>query len=703
MEDYFTQVLDINEPIKNITIKQGDNQSRRLHYQFLDRSLDTSQGENTPLDLTGASAQLFVVLNGANKVAYIAGDVLNPVNGEVSFLIPGSVTQAEGTREAEIRFLDTEGAILNSKTFKIIVEKSIYNPSAIEGTEAYSALDERLRTVDGLERRVSVTESRIDEFSHLEEGSTTGDAELADARVGENGTTYENVGDAIRGQIGDVYDELYADRSRTTNNPAVMTQLTATGISELSDIVDMPDNSFFIDNGASVIQPLLGEDFPGTLRSVTYKVRKETLTSTSAIYTVENLTGEEIWRGWTYLGHTTPAWGDRGWNQITSIASELETTSRCLTVAEVNALSSINTMPLGTYFSASGARLKQLDANLPTVISDNITYFVISHKGTGGAGSLPYGIWQIIRLSGSQRFYGMNTFTNPTIVWSTEGTVVDAGEAIYVAFGASTTVGAVHHFTGQPITYSPYKFPNLVGQKLGLEVHNLAAGSTGLVSRYGSANNYMDLIYGNDTMLSSARLITITVGYGNDATSHVPIGEFDDYYPYDVEGYHPAWSSSNSGVADMIANGATLMGCLNWCIRWISTHYPQAQLIVIFGAMNQNNDRAISIVNSGTESSPVYKLSFSEPYNTSSGYGLANVEMKKLFAKLNIPFINLFEELPWSWYSTEAKDENGYILMSTTGAQADPSTWVKNIHPSDEGYLAFARYIAGRVGALFNR
>lgn len=50
------------------------------------------------------------------------------------------------------------------------------------------------------QQQIDVLSSRMDSFSHLAEGSTTGDAELIDIRTGYNGTTYPTAGDAVRGQ-----------------------------------------------------------------------------------------------------------------------------------------------------------------------------------------------------------------------------------------------------------------------------------------------------------------------------------------------------------------------------------------------------------------------------------------------------------------------------------------------------------------------
>ena len=52
---------------------------------------------------------------------------------------------------------------------------------------------------------ISTLESRMDTFASLTEGSTTGDAELMDARVAIDGVTFPSAGDAIRGQAENIH------------------------------------------------------------------------------------------------------------------------------------------------------------------------------------------------------------------------------------------------------------------------------------------------------------------------------------------------------------------------------------------------------------------------------------------------------------------------------------------------------------------
>lgn len=70
-----------------------------------------------------------------------------------------------------------------------------------------------LSSVDEMTGQINVLESRMDEFTNLPEGSTAGDAELADIRVAWNSITYDTAGNAVRNQAEDIFNELSADES----------------------------------------------------------------------------------------------------------------------------------------------------------------------------------------------------------------------------------------------------------------------------------------------------------------------------------------------------------------------------------------------------------------------------------------------------------------------------------------------------------
>lgn len=82
-----------------------------------------------------------------------------------------------------------------------------------KGGETRTIKDEtaRMAVVDEKSERqaeIAVERARIDNLTHLEEGSTTGDAELQDIRVGADGTTYSNAGNAVREQVSDLKEDI---------------------------------------------------------------------------------------------------------------------------------------------------------------------------------------------------------------------------------------------------------------------------------------------------------------------------------------------------------------------------------------------------------------------------------------------------------------------------------------------------------------
>ena len=73
------------------------------------------------------------------------------------------------------------------------------------------SIKEQLDTIEkekATKQEVDVERKRIDNFTSLSEGSTTGDAELIDARIGADGVTYSNIGNAIRTQNKTLNEKL---------------------------------------------------------------------------------------------------------------------------------------------------------------------------------------------------------------------------------------------------------------------------------------------------------------------------------------------------------------------------------------------------------------------------------------------------------------------------------------------------------------
>ena len=81
--------------------------------------------------------------------------------------------------------------------------------NAAASEAAVNGVSTQLTTrMSAIETEQSVQSARMDTFTSLPEGSTSGNAELADIRVGAAGITYDTAGNAVRGQISELKSDL---------------------------------------------------------------------------------------------------------------------------------------------------------------------------------------------------------------------------------------------------------------------------------------------------------------------------------------------------------------------------------------------------------------------------------------------------------------------------------------------------------------
>lgn len=130
--------------------------------------------------------------------------------------IPAEVLTEPATLYIGVRGVNSDDVIVKTSSlvkFKIVPGAPPADGTTVEPTAnvyqqlltAYGKTDNALASeIAEREREVAVERSRIDALVKLPEGSTTGDAELQDIRIGVDGATYESAGTAVREQFNNV-------------------------------------------------------------------------------------------------------------------------------------------------------------------------------------------------------------------------------------------------------------------------------------------------------------------------------------------------------------------------------------------------------------------------------------------------------------------------------------------------------------------
>lgn len=165
---------------------------------------------------------------GAVASVKVGNTTYNPVSGVVSIpayptTLPASDVKAWAKADSKPSYTASEVGALPASTVIPVKTSQLTNDSGfltqhqdISGKADRSDVNLLAEKVATTENEQTVLSERMDTFTHLAEGSTTGDAELIDGRIAYDAQEYGNIGAAIRAQKSDTEYKIGAVQNDVT-------------------------------------------------------------------------------------------------------------------------------------------------------------------------------------------------------------------------------------------------------------------------------------------------------------------------------------------------------------------------------------------------------------------------------------------------------------------------------------------------------
>ena len=394
-----------------------------------------------------------------------------------------------------------DGKFLFSGSYNDLTDKPAI-PEAYDDTEILDRISEVETSIEieKTERQteIAVERARIDTFTALEEGSTTGDAELADIRVGADGKTYTNAGEAVRVQVSDLKSDLDILSKEINGVKSFIAEELINGNDEYTEEEFTPivgnervscgynELSFYVSD------PQLSGLYVGMLSDRDYMSF-----DTNALY---------------LLAFARPDWEQNGVGLIfstnTALLYQVSFNSDTLREHEIQ-LNKGDKSQIRVY-EKNGLLIVNAGGVENEIDVTQIPFSPLAPE---------LGNWTVDDIKFGIVFTNEETINAPKVVDYVQGNTL-LQNTVYYALGDSLTAGSYSNQDGTAVAVSdaPWGYPQLIADAIGCEVHNL--GIPG-----GSSSE----IYVNElpNVGTDATLITLMTGT-NDYSIGSELGTFED-------------------------------------------------------------------------------------------------------------------------------------------------------------------------------